>query len=261
MKKMIIPALISAAVLIIGTAAITKTVCEDAHEDKVIQLQDEIRRLTLNETKLNRAVANRDNTIAAKTEDINLLIKELKYQQEQKEILSDVIVRMRTQPEAEKKLKERIPYGYTNMLRYMDYRKLNVVTSDQYRLQQECETGILEGIRIYNDGENDYYCAAMGSAYGRDIGDTWHVTLECGTEFDIILADYKDDGREETFGHSDINYDKKSCINVIEFIVDMDKIPSAVASAGTFTVLGYYGGLSGDGGNICKIEYTGRAFE
>lgn len=261
MKKMIIPAILSVAALIIGTAAITKITCDNSHEDECIRYQTTIDNLRLSESRLSKAVAERDKTIAAKTEDVNLLVKELKYQQEQKEILSDVIVRMRTQPEAEKKLKERLPYGMTNSLRFMDYRELNVTTSDQYRLQQECDTGILEGIRIYNDGENDYYCAALGSAYGRDIGDTWHVTLVCGTEFDIILADFKDNGLSDFFGHPDTNYDKQPCTNVIEFVVDKDKIPSSIKSCGTFTAFGHYGGMHGDGGNIKKIEYTGRVWE
>lgn len=261
MKKMIIPAILSVAALIIGTAAITKMTCDNSHEDECIRYQTTIDNLRLSESRLSKAVAERDKTIAAKTEDINLLVKELKYQQEQKEILSDVIVRMRTKPEAEKKLKERLPYGMTNSLRFMDYRELNVTTSDQYRLQQECDTGILEGIRIYNDGENDYYCVALGSAYGRDIGDTWHVTLVCGTEFDMILADFKDNGLSDFFGHPDTNYDRQPCTNVIEFVVDKDKIPSSIKSSGTFTVVGRYGGMHGDGGNICKIEYTGRVWE
>lgn len=261
MKKMIIPAILSVAALIIGTAAITKMTCDNSHEDECIRYQTTIDNLRLSESRLSKAVAERDKTIAAKTEDINLLVKELKYQQEQKEILSDVIVRMRTKPEAEKKLKERLPYGMTNSLRFMDYRELNITTSDQYRLQQECDTGILEGIRIYNDGENDYYCVALGSAYGRDIGDTWHVTLVCGTEFDIILADYKDNGLSDFFGHPDTNYDRQPCTNVIEFVVDKDKIPSSIKSSGTFTVFGRYGGMHGDGGNIKKIEYTGRVWE
>ena len=124
MKRMIIPAILSVAALIIGTAAITKMTCDNKHEDECIRYQTTIDNLRLSESRLSKAVAERDKTIAAKTEDINLLVKELKYQQEQKEILSDVIVRMRTQPEAEKKLKERLPYGMTNSLRFMDYRDI-----------------------------------------------------------------------------------------------------------------------------------------
>lgn len=258
---MIFPAIVTAISVIVSTAAITKIACDNAHDAEYELQQRTIDELELKNSKLELAVQNREKTISEKTTDINLLVKELKYQHEQKELLSDVIVRMRTQPEAEKKLKERLPYGMTNSLRYMDYRKLDVVSSDQYRLQQECDTGVLEGIRIFNDGEYDYYCVAMGSAYGRDIGDTWHVTLACGTEFDVILADFKDNGMSDYFGHPDVNYDKQKCTNVIEFVVDKDKIPSAVKSAGSFTVLGYYGGKHGDGGNICKIEYTGRVWK
>lgn len=171
------------------------------------------------------------------------------------ETLNDVIVRMRTAPEAAKLLKERIPYGMTNMIRFMDYRTINDPSSWQYKLQQECSTK--DGIRYYDK----YICVALGSAYGQDIGDTWHVTLDCGMEFDVILADCKDDGTEESFGDPDENYDGQDCINILEFIVDISKMSKVANDAGTYTVLEQYGGLYGKGGNVAKMEYTGRVWE
>lgn len=168
--------------------------------------------------------------------------------------------------------KERLPETeYTNMLRYMDYRKITDETSPQWELQQVCTTSGLMGIRQYKEdiyaddrfyGSNKWYCVALGSAYGCEIGDTWRVTLECGTTINIILAENKDDGSNgESFGDPDTNYDEYPCTNVIEFVVDEDKIPFAVKDKGTFSVLGYYGGLHGKGGNIVKMEYTGRAWK
>lgn len=177
------------------------------------------------------------------------------------ETLNDVIVRMRTAPEANKLLKERIPYGMTNTIRFMDYRTINDTASWQYKLQQECETTVLSGIRIYTDASgNEYLCTALGSAYGRDIGDTWHVTLDCGTEFDIIYAEYKDDGTTDFFGHPDDNYDGQDCINILEFIVDVNQMPTEAFDKGTFTALSYFGGLSGNGGNVAKMKYTGKVW-
>ncbi len=166
--------------------------------------------------------------------------------------LTDPVVPLKYE---EEQPKERLPdCNYTNTFRYMDYQKITDKSSNQYRLQTECYTSC-EGIRIYN-GDRLYLCVALGSAYGQNIGDTWHVTLKCGTEFDIILADCKGDDNDG-FGHSDVNYDGYNCINVIEFVVDEEEIPSAVKSTGTFSVFGYFGGLYGDGGNVVKMEYTG----
>lgn len=151
---------------------------------------------------------------------------------------------------------ERLPEGPTNTMRGMDYRKITNTRSDQYILQQSCWTNE-DGIRTY-DG---YLCVALGSAYGRDIGDTWHVTLECGTEFDIILSDFKDDGTTDFFGHPDKNYDGEDVINIIEFVMDDQAISEEVRNAGTFTVLDKFGGLHGHGGNIVLLEYTGQVWE
>lgn len=208
-------------------------------------------------------IAEKENTNRLQTEQIGRFFKydaqcreTIKRKNAEIEMLNNVIVRMRTQPEAVKLLKERLPYGMTNTIRFMDYRKITDETTAQYRLQQECTTDS-QGIRRYGD----YICVALGSAYGQDIGDTWHVTLKCGAEFDIIYAEHKDDGVTDFFGHDDVNYDEQDCTNVIEFVVDEEKIPSAVEIAGTFTKLDYFGGLYGDGANIIEMKYTGRVWE
>ena len=220
--------------------------------------------------KLEKISGEYENAISAK-ENINRLQAEqierfaecdlqcretIKRKNAEIEMLNSVIVRMRTQPEAVKLLKERLPYGMTNTIRFMDYRKITDETTAQYRLQQECKTDS-QGIRRYGD----YICVALGSAYGQDIGDTWHVKLKCGAEFDIIYAEHKDDGMTDFFGHDDVNYDEQDCTNVIEFVVDEEKIPAAVEIAGTFTKLDNFGGLYGDGANIVEMKYMGRVWE
>lgn len=252
MKKMIVVYILLIIACIVGTAAIVKTAADDKLADTRITMQAAIDKEKVNYVKLDEFCGSLAKENAALRDENTRLADEL-------EILNDIIVRMRTVPEAAKLLKERLPHGPTNTLRFMDYRTITDTASLQYKLQQECETSIVEGIRIYSDGEKSYYCVALGSAYGQDIGDTWHVTLECGTEFDIILAECKDDGTTDYFGDPDENYDGQDCMNVIEFVVDEDKIPLAAMTKGTFTVL--YGGLCGTGGNIVKMEYTGKVWE
>lgn len=154
--------------------------------------------------------------------------------------------------------KERLPVAQTNFFAFMDYRKITDMESDQYRLQQECFTEESTGIRTYNCDGITYYCVALGSAYGRDIGDTWCVTLVNGLKFNIILAEFKDDGSTEFFGHYCKNYDDEDCINVIEFIVDTQQVPAVARARGTMSALGYFGGLFGDDGNIVEMKYTER---
>lgn len=156
--------------------------------------------------------------------------------------------------------KERLPKGHTNMFMGMPFRKITDKSSDQYALQQECSTHVFSGIRIF-EKEGCYFCVALGTAYGTDIGDTWKVTLRNGSEFKIILAEYKHDITDPDpmdFGDPCHNYDEQDCTNVLEFIYAENIIPDCVLQAGTFTELDFFGGKYGDGGDIVKMEYTGR---
>ena len=169
--------------------------------------------------------------------------------------------------------KERLPEGVdTN--RYDCEHYAFGYNSDQYWLQTHCYTDD-KGLRYYIHDGKKYYCVAMGGAYGIDIGDTWDVTLECGSTFGIILSDYQhpiDEVDPYDFGECyerDIygnvigilrNYDEEPVCHVLEFIVDMDAIPKKVVMAGTVSALDEFGGLYGDGGNISKIKYNGRVW-
>jgi hypothetical protein len=239
---------------VIGAIAITQMRADDKLEDVKITMQAEIDKSKIEYVKLDEFTSNlAQSNVDLRNENTRLT--------EEIETLNDVIVRMRTAPEANKLLKERLPYGMTNTLRFMDYRKITDKNSIQYRLQEDCDTDVDSGIRVFYANGTDYYCAALGSAYGRDIGDTWHVTLACGAEFDIILADFKDDGATDYFGQPDKNYDGDPCTSVIEFVTDEDYMPSSVLSAGTYTVFGSLGGLHGKGGNIIEMKYLGRVWE
>ena len=159
----------------------------------------------------------------------------------------------------------------TNMLCWMDYRKITDTTSMQYRIQEECYTNSLYGIRSYcGDRHNiksiipiyhrSIYAVAMGSMFGRELGDIFEVTLMNGTYFYVFLAEFKDDGVTDPdyLGHPCKNFDDEDCTNVIEFIVDENSIPKNVKDTGTFTALEEFGGLHGNGGNIKTIQYIGH---
>ena len=157
-----------------------------------------------------------------------------------------------------------LPSGIaTNIFRFEGY--YFHPQSDQARLQAECSTDPDTGIRIYTDKNGiDYYCAALGMAYGTEIGLAYSVKLNNGTEFNIVLADFKHDisqPKSDDYGDSDRNYDGQDCINVIEFVCNMRVVPGIVKVAGTMSALARFGGLYGNGGNIAEIEYIGRKWK
>lgn len=246
------------ALVVIGLmAAIILLACcgasgRAADAEKIMQLEERLQ-------EAEEAKESAEATVKKYDTKIKILEFQLKaYSATNKELLRRLYDNQPSDPVKEKK--ERLPEGKTNTLRFMDYQKITDTRSQQFKLQLDCDTDVTGGIRVYYYKGKDYFCAALGSAYGRDIGDTWHVTLECGTEFDIILAEYKDDGTTDYFGHPDTNFDDLSCTNVIEFVVDDECLHPVAKDAGSFTALGYFGGLFGNGGNIKKMEYTGRVW-
>ena len=153
-----------------------------------------------------------------------------------------------------------LPDGHTNVISGMPYTAIRDKGSEQWKLQLEAYTDA-DGIRCYTDGKRDYILTAMGSAYTHTIGDAFHVTLRCGSEFDVMCGDFKDDGSEMFYGHPTKHIDGYDVTCVLEFIYDAEHINSKALQAGNFCNIEYFGGLHGDGGDIVKIEYLGRRWE
>lgn len=157
---------------------------------------------------------------------------------------------------------EMVPTCSTNTFRCMDYRTLTNHASEQWKLQTECYSDGVTGIRVYQRNGVRYFCAALGSAYGQNIGDAFNFTLENGTSFNVIYADFKNPlgSSDIFFGHPDVNYDGELGIGLLEFVYDKDVAPKCVNESGTMTALDIFGGLYGDGGNIAKIVYLGKVW-
>ena len=154
-----------------------------------------------------------------------------------------------------------LPGGHTNVISGMPYTTITDKKSEQWALQLQAFTGKY-GIRCYFDGEHIYFLAAMGSAYGREIGTAFRVTLKCGTELYVMLGEFKDDGTDPNFfGHPTKHADGYDVTCVLEFIYDAEHINSKALQAGNFCNIECFGGLHGDGGDIARIEYLGRKWK
>lgn len=142
-----------------------------------------------------------------------------------------------------------------NIITGMPYTSLAGHESQQWALQTECKPNDL-GIQCYYDKNEDktYYTAAMGSEYGQTIGDTFHITLNNGSEFDVMLGDFKNDTYTK-------NQNNNSYTSVLEFIFDPETLDPSVQTYGTFTIIDFFGGLQSDKANIKSIKYTGQKWK
>lgn len=130
-----------------------------------------------------------------------------------------------------------IPQGDCSSFLYMDYRAITNTSSIQWALQQTAWTDS-QGLRRIGDD----YCVALGTYYGQ-VGDRFRITTDRGNVYSIQMADakgYDSNGWYHVAGNGKIN--------LVEFIVQTEYLPSEV------TLYGDCGVLDNVGGNIVKIE-------
>ena len=97
---------------------------------------------------------------------------------------------------------------------YMPYTAITSKSSPQYKLQQQCHTG-LYGIRV-KDGR---YCVAIGTGFNADVGTYFDLILANGTVIPCIVADIKADK------HTDSNnMVTKASGCLTEFVIDSSKL-------------------------------------
>lgn len=114
---------------------------------------------------------------------------------------------------------------------FMDYRTITATGSPQYELQAGAWTDEF-GIRRVKG----FYCVALGSAFGSEIGSKYAITLSNGKTFLAILADQKADADTITDNTRDRNG------AVVEFIVDADMLPQTVKQSGSIGTLEQFSG-------------------
>ena len=120
---------------------------------------------------------------------------------------------------------------------YMDYRTITDTSSPQYALQAEAWTDEYGLRRI-----DEFYCVALGSAYGTKIGARYAITLSNGRTFLAVLGDQKADA------HTIDGHTRDRSGAVVEFIVDAGALPEAVKHSGSV------GSIAGFDGTVEKIQ-------
>lgn len=133
-----------------------------------------------------------------------------------------------------------IPEYDTSFKAYMDYRKITDTTTPQWLLQQQAWTDEY-GLRKLNSD----YMVALGTGYTNEIGDRFQITLNNGEVFTVVVGDIKADVHTDDSCRY-VRIDNES-VNVLEFIVDTNKLKENIKITGT---VGTYPHLSG---NIIKI--------
>lgn len=105
---------------------------------------------------------------------------------------------------------------------YMDYRSVTAKGSPQYALLNGKHAKSKKGFRMV-DG---YYCIALGSFYGSEIGTKYYIDLSNGKRIRCILGDQKSNR------HTDPNHQfAVKNRDIMEFIVDKIKLSGGDISA------------------------------
>lgn len=120
---------------------------------------------------------------------------------------------------------------------YMDYRCITSTGSPQWELQQQAYTGEYGFRKI-----GDKYMVALGTYYSETVGDEFHITLDSGIEFNVIVGDIK-----ATQHTDDTNRYIEKNGNICEFIVNTDVLNETAVIMGDVSYAGFEG-------EIVKIE-------
>lgn len=147
-----------------------------------------------------------------------------------------------------------VPNINSSFKTYMDYRCITNKNSNQYKFIHTYgwvdEHGFMRCSGESDFGINDdYYLIALGSYYGKTIGDKYKITTDNGTVFYGALADCKSNSHTNSTNQYSKNND------VVEFIVDTKTLNKNVKYHGSANV---HMPLNG---SIAKIEKLNFVFD
>jgi len=182
----------------------------------------------------------------AHTELENKLEYQIEVSKEQQQKIKDLnddlyVVKTRESNEASRgaiSRELRLPDNFSSVKKYMDYRCLTDHDSEQWKLQEEAYTDYRGFRKIDND-----YMIALGSYYVDKIGNRFIIELEDGTGITAIAGDVKSDRHTDSYNMTENG-------NLLEFIVDEDRLPKQVRLMGDVS----FAGLKGKIKSIRRIE-------
>ena len=127
---------------------------------------------------------------------------------------------------------------------YMDYRKITNKNSKQWKLQEPAWT---EGRGFRKIGE--HFLVAVGTFYADEVGKELLIEFEDGQKIKAIVGDIKQDRHTDpTNRYVPING------NIVEFIVDAEKLEPEVIRFGDVSWLGLNGKIK----SIWEVERYAR---
>jgi hypothetical protein len=152
-----------------------------------------------------------------KENEVNELNKKVKLYEKQTGIIDN-------------KVTSKINLNISDFKSWMPYTAITDRSSLQYELTRKAKADENGLLKIDN-----YYCVALGSAYGK-VGDKFKITLNTNKSFDVIKADQKAD--IHTIGDNKTSLDGSQ----IEFIIDKSKLNQDVKKYGNVSVLNIFSG-------------------
>lgn len=127
---------------------------------------------------------------------------------------------------------------------YMDYRKITDKTSKQWELQQRAWT---EERGFRKIGE--HFLVAVGTFYADEVGKELLIEFEDEQQIKAIVGDIKQDKHTDpTNRYVPVNG------NIVEFIVDVEKLDPEVIRRGDVSLLGLNGKIT----SIWEVERYAR---
>ena len=174
--------------------------------------------------RLNDKLKNKNIEIENKVEESD------KYKKEINELNEKINFYEIQTGKFESKVTNKINLNISDFKSWMPYTAITDKNSLQYKIICQAtpdENGIM---KISN-----FYCAALGSAYGK-VGDKFKITTDTGNIFYIIKADQKSD--QHTIGDNKTSLDGSK----VEFIVDKNNLNKEVKKTGNVSIINQFSG-------------------
>jgi hypothetical protein len=139
-----------------------------------------------------------------------------------------------------------VPWQNSDFKAYMPYDAITDKSSAQWYYRNNAWTDS-NGLRRVDDD----YLVAMGTYYSESVGERFRITLDSGDIFTVRIGDIKNPIHTDIYNMYTPVKDSSGnfySANVLEFLVDTDKLDSKAAKLGTVSC------IKGLKGNIAKVE-------